>query len=152
MERNQLEFFSELIFALTIFPTMINAIIKSINLIHIPIRTEGFKLVIMQTNGGLIIYLIMIINMIFAIVSLLMILISLGLIYQKNPKAKNIESYTNFFIRLVSLSNILVVWFILNLGEEQEPNINYIIHWWAVVLFISLGFYVYESLFKLRKI
>ncbi len=118
MDYTKISKYIELVFIILILPTLFGAILKSIALIHVPIRSELFNALFMQQNAGFIIYIILLLNMMFAIASVLLLFIGFGLSFKLNDKANQISSWAKYFLTIVSLSNLIVIFFISKMQEN----------------------------------
>lgn len=133
-----------------IIPTLLNAIIKSIELIHIPLNLEIFNLIFVQETSFLIIYLIIMFNIIFAILSIILLIISFGLIYSNKSNSKKglkLIKWSNIIISITAITNLLVIFIILNFNELQ-PIISISLFSWFLTLIISIIFFLINLIKK----
>lgn len=135
----------ELVFIILVLPTLFGAILKSIELIQTPLRSEVFDVFFMQQNAGLIIYLVLLLNMMFAIASVLLLFIGFALSFKLADKASKISSWAKYFLTIVSLSNLIVIFFISKMQENlvllEQTQKNWELTLILAVIFILINLF-----------
>jgi hypothetical protein len=146
MSYPKLKFVYELIFTILMIPIMVGAILKSTTLIGVDYNLTLFKSIFMQNYGGPIMYIILLLNMIFALASIIILFLNLAFINNKNPSLSNFDYWASMMIKLCALSNMFVIGFISqtsNMLTELKPTLLL----WTITFTLSVAY----SIIKLRR-
>jgi len=145
MEEQKISLFNFLLSAVFIFPAMINAIIRSIFLIH-----NGFGAVALEnTMVGypLVLALVFTTNMVLAIAAMIILLIQFGLIQSGNKKAKIIGDSGKIIIMISSLISILIVWMTAKVSDLVGQTSFYVVsRSWLIAFISSAVFFIYDKI------
>lgn len=117
----------DLVSLLFFIPVLIDSMVKSIGLIHIPFDSSVFGVYFLQQHGATIIYFVLLLNMILALLVMILFLVNLGLMH--NNDVSFVKPWIGNTIIFSSLFNILVVWFLSQLQNIESDMVSMLTFW-----------------------
>jgi len=133
----------DLVSLLFFIPVLIDSMMKSIRLIHIPFDSSFFESYFLQQNGAIIIYFVLLLNIMLVLSIVILFLVNIGLIYKNDVSI--VKSWVGNIIILSSLFNVLVVWFLSQL-QNIESDIVFMMTFWLLGVFVKFVLLIWQHL------